>query len=97
MHIDVAPEVGVEVRPVAVVEVAGVGPAVRHPGPLYQQLRHGGGPAGHHDGADSASGPGELDTLRREGESFSDKLDWYAAMHIKTLYDNVLYIAFHKA
>ena len=64
MHIDVAPEVGVEVRPVAVVEVAAVGPAVRHPGPLYQQLRHGGGQAGHHDGADSASGPGELDTLR---------------------------------
>ena len=67
MHIDVVAEVDVEVGPVAVVEVAGVGPAVRHPGPLYQQLRHRGGAARHHDGAHSASGPGELDTLRREG------------------------------
>ena len=63
MHVDVVAEVEVEVRPVFVVEVAGVGPAVRHPGPLYEQLRHRGGPAGHHDGADPAPGAGELDTL----------------------------------
>ena len=63
MHVDVVAEVEVEVRPVFVVEVAGVGPAVRHPGPLYEQLRHRGGPAGHHDGADAAPGAGELDTL----------------------------------
>ena len=63
MNIDLAPQVDVDVRPVGVVEVAGVGPAVCHPGPLYEQLRHRGGPAGHHDGADAAPGAGELDTL----------------------------------
>ena len=29
--------------------------------------------------------------------STESSLEIYAAMHIKTLYDNVLYIAFHKA
>ena len=36
MDIDAASEVDVDVRPVGVVEVAGVGPAVRHLGPLYE-------------------------------------------------------------
>ena len=63
MNIDAAPQVDVDVRPVGVVEVAGVGPTVRHHGPLYQQLGDCGG-YGHHDGAHSSAGPGELDALR---------------------------------
>ena len=64
MNIDVVPQVDVDVRPVGVVEVADVGPAVRHLCPLYEELRDGGGTR-HHDGAHSTSGPGELDTLSR--------------------------------
>ena len=64
VNIDLVPQVDVDVRPVGVVEVAAVGPAVRHHGPLYKELGDGGG-AGHHDGAHPSSGPGELDTLAR--------------------------------
>ena len=64
MNIDVVPQVHVDVRPVGVVEVAGVGPAVGHLGPLDEELGDGGGTR-HHDGAHSSSGTGELDTLSR--------------------------------
>ena len=73
MNINLAPQVDVEVWPVGVVEVAGVGPAVRHLGPLDEELGDGGGTR-HHDGANSTSGTGELDTLKWREEKLIDKV-----------------------
>ena len=73
MHVDAVPEPGVPVRPVGVVQVAGVDPAVPEPGRLDEELGDGAGP-GHHDGAHTTPGAGELYPLPRSSVSEADRV-----------------------